>query len=130
MTPSKPGQIVKICSSIKHTEPHQQYVVLSIYDGSKAKIGALSTGLPSPPTSIVNLIDLEVVEVQTKDLIGQNVYIKTNYNEKILGKVVSTEKDFIYLDMDTITDGVHTNVLVTIVDKNGQEFTGSLFITG
>ena len=78
MSPSKEGQIAKFHSPLEGENPEQVYVVLELHEDverPRAKIQALNTGLAFPPVNTVPLEDLEVVEINTSDLIGHFVTI-------------------------------------------------------
>lgn len=112
-------------------DPEQIYVVLELKeDGerSRADIQALGTGWAFPPISTVLLSDLEVVEVGTLDLIGHQVTInKTDYSQ-VDGKVISVSEQKIDLDLSKGVKGVETNVWLTVLDKNGVEHRGTLYV--
>ena len=111
--------------------PNQLYVVLELkIDGKRdrADIQPLGTNLPFPGINTVSLNDLEVVEVETADLIGHEVTIqKTDFSEAI-GKVVSAKNKKIFLDLSKNTNGVETNVWLTIQDNNGRKHEGTLVV--
>ena len=91
MRPIKIGQVAKFHTPLPDENPNQLYVVLEIIEDDerpRADIKALNTGLSFPPINTVKLDDLEVVEVDTADLVGHNVTInKADYSQAI-GKVV------------------------------------------
>lgn len=92
MKPNKSGQIAKFHTPLEGENPEQIYVVLDVYENferSSAKIQALNTGLAFPPINVVLLSDLEVVEVNTNDLIGHVVTINKSDYSQIEGKVIS-----------------------------------------
>ena len=131
MRPNKEGQIAKFHTPFPDEDPHQLYVVLNVREDAerpRADIKALNTGLSFIPTSLVNLNDLVVVEVNTQDLIGYQVYIKKNDSTIIAGKVASVFKPSLMLDLCKSSSGVETNVLLTIVDRDGESHTGKLFV--
>ena len=131
MKPSKSGQIAKFHSPIDGENPEQVYVVLELHEDverPRAKIQALNTGLAFPPVNIVPVEDLEIVEVNTTDLIGHFVTIKKSDYTQFKGKVVSVSEQKINLDLSQGIEGVETNVYLTVIDKQGVEHTGTLFI--
>jgi len=131
MTPNKQGQIVKFHTPIEGENPEQLYLVLDVIadkDRPRVDIQALNTGLTFPPINTVRLSDLEVVEVSTQDLIGHNVTIRKMDYSLLDGKVVSVEEPKINLDLLSQNDGVETNVYLTIIDKDGVEHEGTLFV--
>lgn len=131
MKPNKIGQVVKFHSPLPDENPNQLYVVLEIKeDGerSRADIKALNTGLSFPPINTISINDLEVVEVETADLIGHNVTINKTNGNKASGKVINVNDDKILLDLTTGPNGVETNVWLTIQDENGNEHSGTLFV--
>ena len=91
----------------------------------RADIKALNTGLSFPPINTVKLDDLEIVEVDTADLVGHNVTINKADYSQATGKIVKVSEQKIMLDL---TKGVETNVYLTIEDENRKEHTGTLFV--
>ncbi|MCT4645793.1 MAG: hypothetical protein N4A74_12470 [Carboxylicivirga sp.] len=133
MKPFKVGQITKFHTPLLDEDPNQIYVVVEIVeeiDRPRAEIKALNTGLSFPPINTVNLDDLEIVEVDTADLMGHFVTIVKNDNSKVSGTVIEVEKQKIMLDLTKGIDGVKTNVFLTIQDKSKQVHEGILFVTG
>jgi hypothetical protein len=131
MRPNKQGQIVKFHTSIDGENLEQLYVVLEVIEDDekpRADIQALNTGLSFPPINTVRLSDLEVVEVNTQDLIGHNVTINKADYSQVDGKVISVNVQKINLDLSQGIKGVETNVYVTVVDINGKEHKGTLFV--
>ncbi|SDY03757.1 hypothetical protein [Flavobacterium degerlachei] len=131
MKPNKKGQVAKFHTPLTDENPNQIYVVLDIIEDEirpRAEIKALNTGLAFPPINTVLLNDLEVVEVDTSDLIGHNVTINKFDYSQVTGKVISVNEQKISLNLTTGINGVETNVWLTIQDKNGTEHTGSLFV--
>ena len=131
MKPIKEGQIVKFHTPLENENPSQQYVVLEMnadVSMPRAKIKALSTGLTFAPISVVRLNDLEIVKVNTDDLIGHVIYIKKEDSSKVLGRVTSVNEQTIDLDLSKVADGIYTNVFVTVVDKDGEEHSGTLVV--
>lgn len=132
MKPTKKGQIAKFHNHLEGENPEQLYVVLEIIeDGerSRAEIQALNTGLAFPPVNIVRLNDLEVVEVSTQDLIGIFVTINKADYSQVVGKVISVSEQKINLNLTEGITGVETNVYLTVVDKQGNEHMGTLFVS-
>jgi hypothetical protein len=131
MRPNKTGQIAKFHTPLPDENPNQIYVVLEIIEDDirpKADIQALNTGLPFPPVNTVSLNDLEVVQVESSDLVGHHVTInKTDYSQ-VAGKVISVRDQKISLNLTKGITGVETNVWITIQDENGIEHTGTLFV--
>jgi hypothetical protein len=131
MRPNKPGQVAKFHTPLPDENPNQLYVVLEIKEDverPRADIKALHTGLSFPPINTVSLSDLEVVEVDTADLLVHNVTInKAGYSEAT-GKVIKVSEQKIMLDLTKGAKGVETNVWLTIEDENGKEHTGTLFV--
>ena len=131
MRPNKPGQVAKFHTPIPDENPDQLYVVLEIKEDTerpRADIRALNTGLSFPPVNTVLLDDLEVVEVETADLIGHEVTINKADYSQATGKVVKVSEQKIMLDLTKGVKGVETNVWLTIQDKDGKEHTGTLFV--
>lgn len=131
MKPNKQGQIVKFHTPLEGENPEQLYVVLEVIeDDSRPRVGiqALNTGKAFPPINKVRLDDLEVVEVSTQDLIGHYVTIDKSDYSQVDGKVISVNEQKINLDLTNGINGVETNVCLTVVDKNGKEHLGTLYV--
>ncbi len=132
MRPTKKGQIAKFHTPLADENPEQLYVVLEVIEDDerpRADIQALNTGLSFTPINTVRLDDLEVVEVNTQDLIGHQVTINKSDYSQVKGKVVKVSEQNIMLDLSKGVTGVETNVWLTIIDKNGIEHLGKLFVT-
>jgi hypothetical protein len=131
MKPNKIGQVAKFHTPLPDENPNQLYVVLEIIEDDerpRADIKALNTGLSFPPINTVKLDDLEIVEVDTADLVGHNVTINKADYSQATGKVVKVSEQKIMLDLTKGVKGVETNVYLTIEDENGKEHTGTLFV--
>jgi hypothetical protein len=91
MKATKVGQVAKFHTANEDEDPNQLYVVLEIKgddDSARVDIKALNTGLSFPPISTVILSDLEVVKVETSDLIGHTVIINNADYSQVSGKVI------------------------------------------
>ncbi len=131
MRPNKPGQVAKFHTPLPDENPDQLYVVLEIkqdIERPNADIKALNTGLSFPPINTVLLDDLEIVEVDTADLVGHQVTINKADYSQATGKVVKVSEQKIMLDLTKGVKGVETNVWLTIEAENGKEHTGTLFV--
>lgn len=131
MIPNKPGQVAKFHTPLPDESPNQLYVVLEIKEDverPRADIKALNTGFSFPPINTVLLDDLEVVEVDTSDLVGHEVTINKADYSQATGKVLKVSEQKIMLDLTKGVKGVETNVWLTIQDKDGKEHTGTLFV--
>lgn len=133
MKATKEGQIVKFHHTLSDENPEQVYVILEIKHEDddampRADIQALNTGLSFVPVNTVRLDDLEVVEVSTDDLVGLIVKIKKTDTSIVLGKVVKIDKSKINIDLSREADGVQTNVQLTVIDREGIEHAGTLFV--
>lgn len=131
MRPSKQGQIVKFHTPLEGENPEQLCVVLEVIEDDarpRADIQALNTGLAFAPINTVRLDDLEVVEVSTQDLIGHYVTINKADYSQVDGKVINVSEQKINLDLSNSINGIETNVYLTVVDKNGKEHLGTLFV--
>lgn len=131
MIPNKTGQVAKFHTPLPDENPNQIYVVLEIIEDDirpRADIQALNTGLPFPPINTVSLKDLEVVEVESSDMIGHRVTINKSDYSQATGKVISVQDQKIFLNLTKGITGIETNVWLTIQDENGIEHTGTLFI--
>lgn len=131
MRPNKNGQVAKFHTPLPDENPDQLYVVLEIKEDDerpRADIKALNTGLSFPPINTVLLDDLEVVEVDTADLVGHQVTINKADYSQATGKVVKVSEQKIMLDLTKGVKGVETNVWLTIEDESGKEHIGTLFV--
>ena len=131
MRPDKKGQIARFHTPLEGENPEQLYVVLEVIEDDerpRADIQALNTGLSFVPINTVSLDDLEVVEVDTQDLIGHKVTINKSDYSQIEGRVINVSEQKIMLDLSKGVNGVESNVWLTIVDKQGVEHTGTLFV--
>lgn len=131
MRPNKIGQVAKFHTPLPDENPNQLYVVLEIIEDDerpRADIKALNTVLSFPPINTVKLDDLEVVEVDTADLVGHNVTINKADYSQATEKVVKVSEQKIVLDLTKGVKGVETNVWLTIQDENGKEHAGTLFV--
>jgi hypothetical protein len=131
MIPNKIGQVAKFHTPLPDENPNQLYVVLEIKEDverPRADIKALNTGLTFPSINTVKLSDLEVVEVDTADLVGHEVTINKADYSQATGKVIHVNKQKIMLDLTKGVKGVETNVRLTIKDKDGKEHLGTLFV--
>lgn len=127
----KEGKIVKFHTPLPDENPNQLYVVLEVIEDdkkSRAKIQALNTGLTFAPVNTVILTDLEVAEVDNNDLIGHKVTINKSDYSQVQGRVIKVSAQKTALNLSVAERGVETNVLVTVVDNDGIEHFGTLFI--
>lgn len=131
MKPTKQGQIVKFHTPLADENPNQLYVVLEVIEDNerpRADIQALNTGLSFPPINKVRLGDLEVVEVNTNDLIGHKVTINKSDYSQVEGRVVKVSEQKTEVNLTNGVHGVETNVWLTVVDDDGVEQLGTLFV--
>jgi hypothetical protein len=131
MKPTKVGQVVKFHTPFPDEDPDQLYVIIEIKgddDTTRVDIKALHTGFSFPPISTVLLKDLTIVELPTEELIGHEVTIIKPDKTKTKGRVTRVKEKRINLDLDKKDLGVETNVELTVVDKNGIEVEGTLFV--
>lgn len=131
MKPTKQGQIAKFHTPLAEENPEQLYVVLEVIDDverPRADIQALNTGLAFPPISKVFLDDLEVVEVSTQDLIGHYVTISKSDYSQVEGRVSKVSEQKIEVTLSNGVHGVETNVWLTVIDNDGVEHLGTLFV--
>lgn len=132
MKPTKEGQIVKFHTPLPDENPDQLYVVLEVVSDDerpRADIQALNTGLSFPPINSVRLSDLEVVEVDTQDLLGHKVTINKSDFSQVEGNVIKVNEQKIQLDLSRGISGVETNVWLTVLDDQGVEHMGTLYVT-
>ena len=131
MRPTKQGQIVKFHTPLADENPNQLYVVLEVIEDDerpRADIQALNTGLSFPPINTVRLVDLEVVEVATNDLIGHKVTINKSDYSQVEGRVIKVTEQKVEVNLSNGVHGVETNVWLTVVDNDGKEHLGALFV--
>ncbi len=131
MKPIKKGTIVRFHTPLADENPNQLYVVLEVIEDDerpRADIQALNTSLAFPPINTVKLSDLEEVEVDTSDLIGHKVTINKSDFSQVEGLVVKVSQQKIEVNLSNGINGVETNVWLTIVDNNGVEHLGTLFV--
>ena len=131
MIPSKKGQIAKFQKVLEGENSEQLYVVLNVIEDDerpRAEIQALNTSLAFPPINTVRLSDLEVMEIDTNELIGHNLTIIKSDNSYVKGKVINVGEQKIDLDLSEGISGVKTNVYLTIMDKDGNHHDGVLFV--
>lgn len=131
MRPNKIGQIAKFHTPLPNENPDQLYLVLEIKEDverPRADIKGLNAGLSFTPINTVLLDELEVVEVDTADLIGYNVTINKLDYSQARGKVVQVSERRIMLDLKRGVNGIETNVWLTIQEENGKVHSGTLFV--
>ncbi len=131
MKPNKVGQVAKFHTPLPGENPHLRYVVLQVIDDvekPRADIRALNVGGAFIPINTVLLEDLEVVEVETSELIGQQVTINLTDSSKAAGKVIGVNADKIIPDFTLSKDGIKSNIMMTVIDQNGHTQIGTLFI--
>ncbi|WP_338645049.1 hypothetical protein V5J73_08700 [Flavobacterium sp. KS-LB2] len=131
MKPIEKGQIVKFHTPLPEENPSQLYVVLEVItddERPRADIQALNTGLSFPPINTVRLGDLEVVEVDTNDLIGHKVTINKSDYSQVEGRVIKVSEQKVEVNISNGVHGVETNVWLTVVDYDGVEHLGTLFV--
>ena len=88
----------------------------------------MNTGLSFPPINTVRLGDLEVVEVDTNDLIGHKVTINKSDYSQVEGRVIKVSEQKVEVNLSNGVHGVETNVWLTVVDNDGIEHLGTLFV--
>lgn len=127
----KKGQIVKFHTPLPEENPNQIYVVLEVIEDverPRAEIQALNTGLSFAPINTVRLGELEIVEVNMDDLIGHKVTINKSDYSQVEGRVIKVSDQKIEVNLSNKVYGVETNVWLTVVDSNGIEHLGTLFV--
>ena len=132
MLPTKEGQIVKFHTPLADEDPNQIYVVLELKeDGERSRVDIqpLGTEWAFPSITTVLLSDLEVVEVGTSDLLGHHVIVNKADFSQAEGKVIRVSEQKIDLDLTRGITGVETNVWLTVLDKDGIEHHGTLYVT-
>ena len=130
MRPNKTGQIAKCNIPLPNENPSQLYIISEIKNEDErpgAEVKALNTGTSLLPTKNVFLDNLEVVEVDTSDVVGYDVSInKVDYSQ-VTVKVVNVSEQKIMLNFGSGIKGVETNVWLTIEDENGKKHVGTFF---
>lgn len=132
MKPSKPGQLVKFHTLRPDAKQNQLYIITEIkedFERSRADIRALNTECSFIPNNTVLLDDLEVVELNSNELIGHEVTINKADYSQVTGRVIKVSEQKIILDLTRGARGVETNVWLTIKDENGKEHTGTLLMS-
>jgi hypothetical protein len=127
----KKGNIVKFHTPLPDENPNQMYVVLEVIEDEerpRADIQALNTGLSFPPINTVRIDDLQEVEVNMNELIGHKVAINKSDYSQAEGRVIKVSEQKIEVNMSNGVHGVETNVWLTIVDNDGDEHVGTLFV--
>lgn len=127
----KKGQIVKFHMPLPEEKPNQLYVVLEVITDNerpRADIQALNTGLSFPPINTVRLADLEVVQVDTNDLVGHKVTINKSDYSQVVGRVIKLSEQKVEVNLSNTIHGVETNVWLTVIDNQGVEHLGTLFV--
>ena len=131
MKPIEKGAIVKFHTPLSEENPNQLFVVLEVIandERPRADIQALNTGLSFPPINTVRLGDLEVVEVDTNDLIGHKITINKSDYSQVEGRVIKVSEQKVEVNLSNGVHGVETNVWLTVVDNDGIEHLGTLFV--
>ncbi len=131
MIPNKIGQIAKYHTPLPDENPNQLFVVLEIFldvERPRAIIKEINTGLLFTLTKTRFVEDLEVVNVNTTDLVGHKATIRKNDYSQITGKVTKVNQENVMLDLNKVDKGVETNVWITIQDEIGIEHSGTLFV--
>jgi hypothetical protein len=131
MIPNKIGQVAKFHTPFPHENPDQLFVVIEIKNDDlkpRADIKALNTGHFFSPINTVPLNDLEIVELETSDLLDKKMTIKKTDGSKVSGKVLKISEQKILLDLTKRENGIETNVILAIQDINGNEHSGNLFV--
>ncbi len=100
------------------------------YPNRRADIRAIIPGQTFLSINRVKLEDLEVVELDLKDLIGHEVTVVKDDKTEAVGRVVKLHLEKI-IPVLSVKKGksVETNVRLIIKDYDGQEHTGFLFVS-
>ena len=134
MLPNKAGQVVRFHTPFPDEDPNMIYNLLYLdeedYPNRSAKIRPIFSKLTIPPINRVLLEDLEVVELDLKDLMMHKVTVIKEDCSEAIGRVVKLHQEKIIPQL-TVKEGkgVMTNALITVKDFDGQEHTGFLFVT-
>ncbi len=131
MNPTKKGQIAKFHTPLEGENPEQLYLVFEVIedvDRPRAHIKALNTGLSFPSINTVHLDDLDVVDVNTQDLIGHSVTINKPDDSQVHGRIIKINEQSVKLDLTIVANGIVTNLWLTIIDEQGTEHSGALIV--
>jgi hypothetical protein len=131
MRPTKIGQVVKFHTPFPDEDPDQLYVVIEIvFDVEKprAHIQELNCKHSFPSISVVLVEELELAEVETSDLIGQEVTVLSRDFKPVTGKAVKAEEKRIIPAFIKGNKFILTNVRLTILDKAAKTHTGTLIV--
>ena len=131
MQPTTVGQVVKYKDLFPGEDPNQKYIILEIHfdvEKPRALIKELNGNKIFASTCSRLVEELEVVEVDTTDLLGYETTIDKTDNTQAKGKVVKVNEQKVMLDLAKRAKGVETNVWITIQDEHGKEHTGTLFV--
>jgi hypothetical protein len=131
MKPSKKGQIVRFHTPLPDEDADVLYSVVDIFtdvERPRAQIRAVNIPGSFMPINTVLVEELEVIEVNTSDLVGHEVTIDKADKSQAKGKVVKVSEQKIMLDLTAGVKGVETNVWLTIQKDNGTEYIGTLFV--
>lgn len=131
MAPTKIGQIVKFHTPMPDENPNQLYVILEIFfdvERPRAKVQALGLDFSFPPISVFNVEDLEILEIDTADLLGHKVRIIQPNNTQSTGYVKDVVLQKIVPDYQLTKNGVETNLWLTICNEAGRLESGYLFV--
>ena len=107
------GNVVKFHTPLPDENPNQLYVVLEVIEDDerpRADIQALNTGLSFPPISKVRLRDLEIVEVDTNDLIGHKVTINKSDYSQAEGRVIKVSEQRIEVNLSNVVTGANLKI--------------------
>ena len=120
------GHLVKFHTPFHDEDPKQLYLLLEVFESNdiyntRADILALGTGFSFPPISKVNLEDLEVVEWNTEELLGNYGAVLKEDGSKVPGKILQVFNDGNNKEpLESLT------VLALIKDDKGTEHKGRL----
>jgi len=134
MLPNKAGQVVRFHTPFPDEDPKMIFNLLYLDDEDypirSAKIRPIFSGLTIPPIKRVQLDDLEVVELDLKDLMMHKVTVVKEDSSEAIGRVVKLHQEKIIPEL-TVKEGkgVMTTALITVRDFDGQEHTEFLFVT-
>jgi transcription antitermination factor NusG len=74
------------------------------------------------------LADLEVAKIDNNDLKGHKVTINKSDYLQVTGRVIKVSEQKKELNLSVVAGCVETNVQVTVIDNDGIEHLGTLFI--
>ena len=130
MQPTKSGQIVRFHTPFPDENPNDRFVVTEIHhydDETLATIQQLGAGVFGH-SGDYPVKDLEVAGIGTTDLTGTKQTVVTSDGTYKGGFVTDVSEKEVKLEMEVTKNGVVTNVIITVKNDLGEEYTGRLYV--